>query len=336
MSRRLRLLLFAAGAAVFAFLVSRIGLGVLVADARQTGWMFIPILLLYGVAVSCNVASWALVMAREPRRPSFWRLYLVTVAGFALNFVTPMVNVGGEPFRIAAVAPWLTTRRAAGSVIIHNVLRGLGFLLSWLTALGFGFALLPHTPWVVAGLTVATLVLTLLTAVIFSGHRRGALEKMLNLLHRLPLLRRLGRTLEPRRELLVQMDEQIAEFYHRQPGRFAGALALEYLGRAIYMGEYYLIGLSVGIKLDYLRAYVIGGLSSLIQTLFFFVPFEVGSKEGSLYLLFQMLGLDPHLGVYTAIISRLRDLVWIGIGLLLVWSAGHRAIPPSSSPETLE
>jgi len=35
-------------------------------------------------------------------------------------------------------------------------------------------------------------------------------------------------------------------------------------------------------------------------------------------------------------IAKERDLVWIGIGLLLVWSAGHRAIPPSSSPETLE
>jgi len=57
------------------------------------------------------------------------------------------------------------------------------------------------------------------------------------------------------------------------------------------------------------------------------VPFEAGTKEGSLYLLFRLLGLDPALGVYTAIVARLRDVVWIGAGLALVWLAGRRAAP---------
>ena len=39
------------------------------------------------------------------------------------------------------------------------------------------------------------------------------------------------------------------------------------------------------------------------------------------------LGLDPALGVYTAIVARLRDVVWMGAGLALVWLAGRRAAP---------
>ena len=66
------------------------------------------------------------------------------------------------------------------------------------------------------------------------------------------------------------------------------------------------------------------GLTQLVQNVLFFVPFEVGSKEGALYLLFQMLGLDPALGVYTAIVSRVRDLIWIGAGIGLVWLGGRR------------
>jgi len=50
-------------------------------------------------------------------------------------------------------------------------------------------------------------------------------------------------------------------------------------------------------------------------------------------VLFDMLHFDPQLGFYTAIVTRLRDLVWIGIGLLLVWSTGQRAASPR--PETL-
>ena len=87
-----------------------------------------------------------------------------------------------------------------------------------------------------------------------------------------------------------------------------------------------MIALSIGLPVGYLQAYLIGGLASLIQTVLFVIPFELGSKEGTLYLLFRMLGLDPQLGVYTAIVSRLRDLIWIGVGLLLVWNASRRAV----------
>jgi len=330
MSRRIRLLLFAGGLALFAYLLSRLGLGTLVAEASKTGWVFVPILLLYGCVYVCNTGAWMLIMADEPRRPSFGRAYMITMSGFALNFVTPMVNVGGEPFKVAAVAPWLTTRRAAGSVVIHNGLRVLSFLLSWLTAVLLGFVMLPHDAATVGLLLLATMVCGTLAAVLLAAHRRGALARMLNALHRVPLCGRLAGALEPRRELLEQMDEQIAQFYQRHPGRFARALALEYLSRAVYMGEYYLIALSIGLPMGYLQAYLVGGLTSLIQNVFFVVPFEVGTKEGALYLLFRMLGLDPQLGVYTAIVTRLRDLVWIGLGLLLVWSAGRRpAVDPS-------
>jgi uncharacterized protein (TIRG00374 family) len=326
MSGRLRLLLFAGGLALFAYFLSRIGLGTLVAEATRTGWVVVPILLVYGLVYACNTGAWMLIMADEPRRPSFGRAYMVTVSGFALNFVTPVVNIGGEPFKIAAVAPWLTTRRAAGSVVIHNGLRVVSFLLSWLTAVLLGFVMLPHDPLTVGLLLLVTLVCVTLITVLLAAHRRGALARMLNALHRVPLCGRLARALEPRREFLEQMDQQITQFYHQHRGRFARALALEYLSRAVFMGEYYLIALSIGLPVGYLQAYLIGGLASLIQNVLFVIPFELGSKEGSLYLLFRMLGLDPQLGVYTAIVSRLRDLIWIGVGLLLVWNASRRAV----------
>ena len=118
MSRKLQALLFVCGSAIFAYLVARIGVARLLADAEHTGWIFVPILILYGVVYACNTSAWWLIMADEPIRPPFWRAYAITVAGFSLNFVTPMVNVGGEPFKIAAAARWLGVRRAAGSVVI--------------------------------------------------------------------------------------------------------------------------------------------------------------------------------------------------------------------------
>jgi uncharacterized protein (TIRG00374 family) len=323
MSRRARLLLFGCGAALFAYLVSRIGLKALIASAEQTGWMFLLILFVYGLVCACNAWAWLLIMAREPSRPSFWRALAITLSGLALNFVTPMVNVGGEPFKVAALAPWLPRRRALGSVIIHNGLRILAFLLSWLTAIVLGFFMLPHDWGTLVLLGVAGLFVSALTGLLLAAHRRGALAAVLSTLHRIPGLRALARMLEPHRELLVQMDEQIAQFYHTDPGVFARALALEYLSRCFYMAEFYLIALSIDLPMTYLQAFLIGGLSTLIQNVLFMIPYEVGSKEGALYALFGMLGFDPKLGVYTAIVSRVRDLFFIGVGLALVWAAGR-------------
>jgi len=61
-SRKLQLLAFALGAGVFAYLVARIGVGRLLSDAAQTGWLFLPIFLLYGVVYLCNAWAWLLTM----------------------------------------------------------------------------------------------------------------------------------------------------------------------------------------------------------------------------------------------------------------------------------
>jgi len=331
-TRKLQLLLFVCGSAVFAYLVARIGVGQLLADAARTGWLFVPIVLLYGVVCACNAGAWWLSVADQPSHPPFWRTYAITVAGFSLNFMTPMVNVGGEPFKIAAIAPWLGLRRAAGSVVIYQMLHTLGMLLSFLTAVVLGALLLPPYPAILAGLAIAFVALAALILLLLTGHRRGGLTRLLDLLHRVPLLDRLARRLEPKRATLTQMDEQITEFYHRRPRRFLQAVTLEYLSRSIFMLEYVLIAMGVGVSITFAQAYVICGLTSLVQNIIFVVPFEVGTKEGSLYLVFQLLGLDPALGVYTAIVSRLRDLACIGGGLALVWFSGRRAQERAAAP----
>src|SRR5260370_18006646 len=103
-------------------------------------------------------------MGGEPGRAPFWRTWAITVSSFALNFMTPLVNVGGEPFKIAAVAPWLGLRRAAGSAVLYQMLPTFGLLLSFLTAPLLGLAFPPHTPPILAPLSPARVVLPALPA----------------------------------------------------------------------------------------------------------------------------------------------------------------------------
>lgn len=326
--RTLRLALLILGVAVFGYLVAQIGIGQLVSDARRTGFMFVPIVLLYALVYACSARAWQLTMGEggESNRPSFWRTYAVTISATALNFLTPVVNAGGEPFRVAALAPWLGTRRAAGSVILHRMLHSFAYVLVWFTAVALTFALLPReTPKVVSiVLAVVGLVLLCILALLMSAHRSGVLERLLDWMGRVPVLRRVAARLEPKRTMLVELDQQITEFYHRQPRRFVQAILLEYLSRCIFMAEIVLIVASLGSRLSYLTAFAIGGLEALAGNLLFVVPFEIGAREGSYLALFSLFGMDPQLGLYTSIVSRVRDFAWMGIGLVLMLPAAER------------
>jgi hypothetical protein len=86
------------------------------------------------------------------------------------------------------------------------------------------------------------------------------------------------------------------------------------------------------VPIAYPKAFVIGGLEALITNVLFFVPYEVGTRESATLLLFRLLGYAPGLGLFAALVSRLRDVLWIGAGLALGWVSG-RAGPAVAGPQ---
>jgi uncharacterized protein (TIRG00374 family) len=316
-SRHLQLLFFAAGAIALAILVARTGPAQLLADVRQAGWAVPAIVLVYGVVYVLNTAAWRLTMI-EPPRLGFWRAWVINVAAFSINYLTPFASIGGEPFKIVAASQWMGPRNGAASVLNYRLVHMQAHILVFLTGVILAFVLLPTG-------TIATPILLLLTAVLLgigalllAVHREGVIERLFDLAARIPLLKRFAVMLEPRRAALVEVDRQLIAFHGTSPGRYYGALLLEYLARVVSMFEFFIIARGVGHPVTFGTAFLIGGFSSLVVNLFFFMPFNVGSKEGGLYVIFSALGLPSRLGVAAAVVSRLREITWIAIGLLLV------------------
>ncbi len=334
MSLRWRALVFTAGAVAFALLVAHARPRHIAESVAAVGWLLVPIVLLYGLVNLCNAAAWHVVMAGEPVRPPFLRTYAITISAFALNFITPFVQAGGEPYRMAAAAHWIGTRRSAGCAVLYTMLHALSSLLLWFSALGLALIVLPHRPALVGGILALMLGVGSLAAVVLAGHRGGVLERGLRVLQALPLVRRLAPRLESSRAVLAEVDRQIMDFYHRAPRRFLAALALDFLGRCLAVGEFYLICHGMGIAISLAQAYLIGGLLALAINASFFVPFELGSKEAALFFIYHLVGLTPELGVAASVITRVRELTWIGIGVGLVWAGGGRRVrEPETSAE---
>ena len=322
-SRKAQLLFFAIGAVALTILILRADPQQLLRDVRAAGWAVPAIVGVYGIVYVLNTIAWRLTMIEQPRL-SFPRAYAINVAAFAINYMTPFASIGGEPFKIVAASQWMGARNATASVLNFRLVHMQAHLLVFLTGVALAFIMLPAGAIATAVLILMAVILLILAAILFAIHREGVLERLFKLAERLPLLNRLARRIEPRRAALFEVDRQLIAFYNANPARYYGSLAFEYGARVFSMLEFFIIARAVGHPVSFGTAFLIGGFSSLVVNVFFFMPFNVGSKEGGLYAIFAALGLPARLGVAAAVLSRLRELSWIAIGLLLVLATRRR------------
>lgn len=315
MSRRAQLIFFGIGVTALAILVARSDPAQLIADVRQAGWAVPAVVSVYGIVYILNTIAWRLTMI-EPPRLSFSRAYAINVAAFSINYLTPFASIGGEPYKIVAASQWMGVQNATASALNFRLVHMQAHALIFLTGVVLAFIWLPRSAIGLPVLIFMALVLVALNVLLFALHREGVIERLFDLLGRIPLIRRFARKLEPRRAALVEVDRQLIAFHSAHPARYYGALAAEYGARVFSMLEFFIIARAMETPVGFGTAFLIGGFSSLVVNLFFFMPFNVGSKEGGLYIIFAALGLPARLGVAAAVLSRLREISWIAIGLL--------------------
>ena len=125
---------------------------------------------------------------------------------------------------------------------------------------------------------------------------------------------------------MQKVDDNIAILYS-QPRAFWLSLVSEYIARVINALEYYFILQSLGVFAQFFGdAILVLAFSSLVGNILFFLPMQLGAREGGLSLIVKILGLSaPGIGIFTSLYTRIRELVWIFIGVSLV-KVGNKRI----------
>lgn len=124
--------------------------------------------------------------------------------------------------------------------------------------------------------------------------------------------------MEPHRTALLSIDEQIKQLYQHQRKTFYKSIAFEYLSRIIASFEFFFILKALGYTPTFLEAFYINAATSFILNMLFFVPFELGTREGGLYFVMQSVGYVQGIGIFISLVNRLRELVWTFIGMALM------------------
>ncbi len=333
MNKFVRFGAFILGAVVLTLLIRHSGPAVIWRTLRESAWVIGPVIVLWGTVYLCNARAWQLLMPNRPKNFTVWRAFLLTIAGFAMNYSIPALSVGGEPFKIAGAATWVGRRRAAGSVVGFRFLHSIAHIFILLVSMIPAAILLPHTPVVFASLTVLSLVIGSAAVFLMSQHRDGIFERGVALLGRVRPLRRVAAKLAAKRDVLQELDVELTAI-HKSPGQYRQAMAMELCGRVLSTLEYAIIFYGLGLGFDVMRAFVLANLATLITNLLFFMPFEMGSKEGGAFVVFHWLGLPAELGTSAALLSRVRELAWmaLGLGALLLLGDVKQKVKASTTP----
>ena len=96
------------------------------------------------------------------------------------------------------------------------------------------------------------------------------------------------------------------------------AVLLELFCRIISALEVYFCLLVILPDPSYLESILILAFTSLFANMLFFIPLQLGGREGGFLMSVGGLGMTASAGIFVALLIRLRELIWTAIGLLLI------------------
>lgn len=302
----------------------------------HAGYWLIPIIGVWILVYGLNALAWQTIIEgnigdKAPLR--FRRIFKLTITGYALNYATPVGGLGGEPYRIMELSKDIDKEHAASSVILYAMMHFLAHFWFWFISILIYLMLaaigdLPIT--IAISITLGgIIILCLLAFHLFSkSYRNGLIRYILSVISRLPGLKKWTLHFWARHaDSIENIDKQIASLHGQDKQAFYKSLLYEYLSRVVQSSEVLFMlllfgidngGSIAGLTITYLHSILIVAFTTLFANLIGFLPMQLGVQEGGFVLSIAALGLSAALGIFVSIICRVREIIWILIGLALM------------------
>lgn len=215
-------------------------------NLKKAGYWFFAVLFLWVFIYLLNAWSWFSIIhdGSTDCKVPFLKVLKFTITGFALNYTTPVGLMGGEPYRIMELTPYVGGQKATSSVILYVMMHIFSHFCFWLFSLLLFVVLYFHKITMPLGLLLLLIGGICVLAVYFfmKGYKNGLAMKGLTLLGRLPFLHKwTQRVITGKHDAIVQVDEQIAALHRQHKRTFYLSLSLEFLARILGCVEIFFI-----------------------------------------------------------------------------------------------
>ncbi|MCE7043249.1 lysylphosphatidylglycerol synthase transmembrane domain-containing protein [Dyadobacter sp. CY312] len=314
------------GILTLGYMVYGIGLDSIWLNIQKTGIWFIPVIGSWLVIYILNAYAFKAII-QEPALPRsnmlFWDVLRLTITGYAINYITPFVALGGEPYRIMELKPKLGINKATSSVLLYSLMHMFSHVLFWLVSILLILAFIPVNNMILAGCAFMLVTSLLLGYWFIRVYKKGFTVSTVNLLTKLPFVGKKAQAFATEKaDSLLEIDDQIRILYADRKPRFYLSLWLEFAARVVGCAEIYFTAIAIGLDMSVTEALVVSSGSSLFANLIFFFPMQLGTREGGLAMALRSVGLPAASGIFIGVVMRIREIVWILIGLALMNKKG--------------
>lgn len=318
-SKIYKVLFLIIGIGTLAYMIQAMGIEEIWHNLEKIGWWFLPVLGSWAVLYWMNAMAFKAII-EEPQMPQtdlpFWKVLQLTVSGYAINYITPFVALGGEPYRIIELKNYVGGSKSGSSVLLYGVMHILSHILFWVASVFLILWFVPASTLVDVACAVIFVMAIVCTWLFTKFYKKGITVSLLRALSRLPLVgKKIAHLLETKYETLNEVDQQVKNLFQNRRDRFYIALFWEFVARVVGCFEIYFIGLALDINIDFIDAMIISSGSSLFANLIFFFPMQLGTREGGLAMAVMSIGLPAKVGIFMGVVTRIREIVWIVIGL---------------------
>jgi uncharacterized protein (TIRG00374 family) len=300
------------GVGLFVFLIVKTGPKAILRALGQLSLLEIAALMglrfLYWLIRAIN---WRALLVSSGERVPFGEILGARIAGYAVSYLTPAGNIGGETVRIFCLDS-VGRNKALATVVVDKTIEFLAGLSTMALAVVFlitEFAL-PRRQKIELFAAIAALMLVLIFLVLKQkqGLFTWALDTLRRIKIRIPFF-------ENRRDKILETDAHISDFYGRNKGLFLVLFGSYFAQAWLWATEIYLTFLFLGgQRPTFFKCFLIVTLGSFYS--FLPVPGSVGVYELTYVSLFALLKIEMSSGMAVILIRRFVGLIWAGIGLI--------------------
>ncbi len=256
------------------------------------------------------------LLAHLGEKVYYWTIIRIKIIGTAFDRLLPLSYIGGDSVQYFHFKEKMPAMNSASALIIDRAINVYGSLIMMFFSavfLGLKFDVVPLWVEIMLPATIL-LIIAGYTFLLFKSRKRFFVTaaKFINKINfkKEGLLNLLGKA--------ENLNNNISGFFKTGKNTFLFVLSMHLTGRLMGIIEIWLIMLVMGLGNMPELAFVMAGLTSLLVSVFVIIPGQIGFMEASYGVIFMLLGYDPEIGVSVQLVRRLRVIIWICIGLLLV------------------
>lgn len=323
-ARLFRYVFLLIGAILLVELVRRIGVTEILNNIKDIGWQFITVIFISWLWYVCYTEAWMQFLRRLGGNIKFWELFKIKLTGEAVNTLTPVNFIGGDPMRIYLLRKNFPLSEGAASVVVDRTLHSTATLIVIIFGISVSFVTFDALPGNLKfGVPIALCVSVAFMTFILIHQRRGFFGLMLTACQKLGIKREFSEKTVNR---FMELDSHIVDCYRANHRGFVIALLLHVAGRLLGLMEIYVVGRAVSDDFSFFAALVLTALAPMVNAVFAFIPGAIGVLEGAYSGVLYLMHMDPSVGITIQIAKRIRSLFWIALGLFFLGAHDRKKV----------